>query len=192
MWSGRSEDENFRRDVTRAIATQSMEFREHNIEYGYTYTSPDAAIVQDSTLAPAPIDTIRTYQPSTAPGHPLPHAWLNADDGQRLSTLDLVAPGRFLLIAGEEGQAWCEAAGKVAARTGIDLDATSIGHLAGDYLDPRCGWLQRREISPDGAILVRPDRFIAWRSMGGSATPNADLEQALEKILSTASMEYGS
>jgi 2,4-dichlorophenol 6-monooxygenase len=192
VWSDRAEDEDFQRAVRRAIASQSMEFREHNVEYGYTYTSPNVAIVRDSTPAPTPIDAIRTYRPSTAPGHPLPHAWLDADDGQRLSTLDLVQPGRFLLLSGEEGQAWCEAARELAARTGINLDAASIGHLAGDYLDPRCGWLQRREISPAGAILVRPDRFIAWRSMDGSATPSADLERALKRILGKTSMECGS
>ena len=63
--------------------------------------TPPAAIVPDGSRAPEPIDPIRVYQPSTAPGHPLPHAWLDADDGRRLSTLDLVRPGRFLLIAGD-------------------------------------------------------------------------------------------
>jgi 2,4-dichlorophenol 6-monooxygenase len=29
-----------------------------------------------------------------------------------------VAPGRFLLIAGEDGQAWCEAARQLAAEAG--------------------------------------------------------------------------
>ena len=63
------------------------------------------------------------------------------------------------------------------------MDAVRVGHLKGDYLDPRCQWLQRREIEPDGAILVRPDRFIAWRSLGGSQAPEIEIEAALEAVL---------
>ena len=183
LWSGKPEDAAFRHRALRALASQSMEFREHNVEYGYTYTADAAAIVPDGSSAPEPIDPIRVYRPSTAPGHPLPHAWLDADDGERLSTLDLVAPGRFLLIAGEEGSTWCDAARKLAEAAGVPLDAVRIGHLDGDYLDPRCQWLQRREISAAGALLVRPDRFVAWRSAGPSETAESDLALALRKIL---------
>ncbi len=192
LWSDAPEDAEFRRRARRAIASQSMEFREHNVEYGYTYTDARAASVPDGRPAPEPIEPIRVYQPSTAPGHPLPHAWLDADDGRRLSTLDLVPPGVFLLIAGEEGSAWCDAARAVAEAMGVALDAVRIGHLDGDYLDPRCQWLQRREIAPDGALLVRPDRFVAWRSVGGSGTPDADLRGALEAILGRSASETAS
>ena len=48
----------------------------------------------------------------------------------------------------------------------------------------RCRWLRQREIRPDGAILVRPDRFVGWRSLGHSAAPAAELEAAFEAILS--------
>ena len=108
------------------------------------------------------------YQPSTRPGAPLPHAWVDDEDGNRRPVKDLVAPGRFLLIAGEDGHAWCEAARQFAAEADIPLDALRIGHLDGDLYDPRCTWLRHRQIASDGAILVRPDRFIAWRSPAGS------------------------
>ena len=53
----------------------------------------------------------------------------------------------------------------------LPLDAVRIGHIDGDLYDPRCMWLRRREIAPDGAVLVRPDRFVAWRSLSGSESP---------------------
>jgi hypothetical protein len=62
-------------------------------------------------------------------------------DGNRRPVKDLVTPGRFLLIAGEDGQAWCEAARQLAAEAGIPLDALRIGHLDGDLYGPRCTWL---------------------------------------------------
>lgn len=90
---------------------------------------------------------------------------------------------RFLLIAGEHGHAWCEAARQIAAETGIPLDALRVGHLDGDLYDPRCAWLRHRQIASDGAILVRPDRFIAWRHLTADNDPRAALAGALGQIL---------
>ncbi len=181
FWSGDPQDTAHRAAVLRAIREQSMEFGEHNVEYGYTYES--AAIVPDGTPPPAPVDDVRIYQPSTRPGAPLPHAWIDDEDGTRRAIKDLVGPGRFLLIAGEDGQAWCEAARDLAAHHDLPLDAVRIGHLDGDLFDPRCTWLRRREIGPEGAILVRPDRFIAWRSLGAAGDPHAALAGALGTAL---------
>jgi 2,4-dichlorophenol 6-monooxygenase len=178
------EDGPHRRRVLAAIATQSMEFREHAVEFGYEYASD--AVVPDGTRAPAPLDPIRVYVPGTRPGTPLPHAWLDDLDGRRVPIGQLVAPGRFLLIAGEEGQAWCEAAAGLAKQHGLPLDGVRIGHLDGDYRDPRCAWLRRREIGPSGAVLVRPDRFVAWRSLDGDADPATTLATALSQILGRA------
>jgi 2,4-dichlorophenol 6-monooxygenase len=178
-------DRPHRRAVLEAVALQSMEFREHAVEYGYAYAS--SAIVPDGTPRPDPVDEIRVYAPSTRPGAPLPHAWLEDPDGARCSTLDLVKPGRFLLIAGEGGADWCEAAREMAAEAGVPLDAVRIGHATGDYRDPRCAWLARREIGPRGAVLVRPDRFVAWRSCGESTDPHGALEAAFHQILAKES-----
>ena len=181
IWSGRPEDAEHREQVLRAIRMQSMEFSELNVELGYTYES--AAIVPDGSRAPEPVDEIRVYEPSTRPGAPLPHAWIDDANGERRPIKDLVQPGGFLLIAGEDGEAWCEAARELSARADVPLDAVRIGHLDGDLYDPRCTWLRRREIASDGALLVRPDRFVAWRSLSGSESPEGELTDALGRIL---------
>lgn len=178
------EDGPHRRAVLAAIATQSMEFREHAVEFGYDYAS--SAVVSDGTPAPEPLDPIRVYVPSTRPGTPLPHAELEDLDGRRVAIGRLVQPGRFLLIAGEEGQAWCDAAAELAAERGLPLDAVRIGHLDGDYRDPRCAWLRRREITARGAVLVRPDRFVGWRSLGAVPDAAASLGAAVAQILGRA------
>jgi 2,4-dichlorophenol 6-monooxygenase len=172
-----------RRAVLEAVASQSMEFREHAVEYGYTYAS--SAVVRDGTHPYDSVDDVRVYVPSTRPGAPLPHAWLEDPDGARCSTLDLVKPGRFLLIAGEAGADWCEAARAIGVD--VPLGAVRIGHATGDYRDPRCAWLARREIGPRGAVLVRPDRFVAWRSYGESPDPHGALEAAFRQILAKES-----
>jgi 2,4-dichlorophenol 6-monooxygenase len=185
IWSRLPGDATHRQAVKTAIAGQSMEFNEHNIEYGYTYNS--AAIIPDGTPEPESPDPIRIYQPAARPGHPLPHAWIETSDGIRLSTLDLIQPSRFLLIAGEDGDDWCSAAQKLAADTGLPLDGLRIGHADGDYLDPRSTWTRHRGHSPGGAVLVRPDRFIAWRSPDLTGDPASDLQAALLSILGRGS-----
>ena len=180
LWSGRPEDAEHRSEVLRRIRMQSMEFNELNVEFGYTYDS--AAIVPDDSPVPEPVDEIRVYEPSTRPGSPLPHAWIDDENGERRAIKDLVRPGRFLLIAGEEGEAWCDAASELAD-AGIPVDALRIGHIDGDLYDPRCMWASRRGIGRDGAVLVRPDRFVAWRNPGASQAPAEELANALSQIL---------
>jgi 2,4-dichlorophenol 6-monooxygenase len=181
MWSGRPEDAGHRASVLRAMRAQSMEFSELNVEYGYCYES--AAVVPEACAVPAPVDEVRVYQPSTRPGAPLPHAWIEDEDGNRRPIKDLVAPGRFLLIAGEDGLAWCDAAAKLAADAQVPMDAVQIGHLDGDLYDPRCTWLRHRQIASDGAVLVRPDRFIGWRHHAGTSDARAALAAALSQLL---------
>lgn len=180
LWSDDPADAGHRRAVVEAMAAQSQEFHEHDVEYGYAHVS--AAVVPDGSPAPAPLD-FRCFEPSTRPGSPLPHAWLERDDFSRCSTLDLVAVDRFVLIAGEDGAAWCDAAHAVAGELGIALDAFRVGHARGDLRDPRLRWERVRGIGPEGAVLVRPDRCVAFRSEGGAEDPAAELRTALGQIL---------
>jgi 2,4-dichlorophenol 6-monooxygenase len=174
-------DRPHRRAALAAIATQSMEFREHQIEFGQPYAS--SAVIDDGSAAAEALDDVRVYAPGTRPGAPLPHAEIEDADGRRLALLELVGPGRFLLVAGDRGQAWTEAAERIAKTWRIPLDAIRIGHLDGDLRDPRCTWLKHRQIGPEGAVLVRPDRFVGWRSRGPAADPTAELRGALSRIL---------
>ncbi len=180
IWSGDPADDEHRAAVMRAIRMQSMEFNELNVELGYAYES--SAVVPDEAPPVAPADEIRLYEPSTRPGSPLPHAWIDDADGVRRPIKDLVKPGRFLLIAGEEGGPWCRAAEELAS-TGVPVDAVRIGHIDGDLYDPRCMWLRSRGISPGGAILVRPDRFVAWRNPEATDAPLEELREALARVL---------
>jgi 2,4-dichlorophenol 6-monooxygenase len=48
--------------------------------------------VPDGSAPPDPLDDIRVYEPSTRPGAPLPHAWIDDEEADRCAIKDLVAP----------------------------------------------------------------------------------------------------
>jgi 2,4-dichlorophenol 6-monooxygenase len=181
LWSDLPADESYRDAVHAAIRSQTMEFRKLNVEYGYTYDS--AAVVPDGSAPTDEVDRVRVYAPSTRPGSPLPHTPLERTDGTGVSTLDLVRPGRFLVLTGESGALWAEAAAELATSSGFPVDVATIGHLRRDALDTRTRWAQVRGIGDDGVLLVRPDRFVAWRSRGPVADPLATLAGALSSVL---------
>jgi 2,4-dichlorophenol 6-monooxygenase len=181
IWSDKPEDAEHRRGALRAIRRLSMEANELNVEYGYRYRS--AAVIPDGSPEPEAIDDIRLYEPSTLPGSPLPHAWIDDESGNRRPLKDLVVPGRFLLIAGEDGQDWCVAAATLAAANDLPVDALRIGHIDGDLFDPRLAWAQFRGITAKGAVLVRPDRVVCWRSAAASEDAAATLADVLGTVL---------
>jgi 2,4-dichlorophenol 6-monooxygenase len=185
VWSDDPADDDFRATLHGAISSQSMEFREHNVEAGYRYSS--TAVIPDGTPEPESPDDIRIFQPSARPGSHLPHAWVEDHRGHRQAIQDLLGQGRFVLIAGESGSAWTEAASAAAEAIGLDLTAFTVGHAEGDYLDPRSTWVRDRGHGPEGAMLVRPDRIVAWRAQGAPATGDAmtALRNALGAVTST-------
>ncbi|SES16148.1 2,4-dichlorophenol 6-monooxygenase [Lentzea xinjiangensis] len=173
--SGLPEDREFRDSVRQAFAAQAGEFDALNLEYGYTYAS--AAVVPDDSPEPDNPDPVRVYRPGTRPGSPLPHAWLEDPLGARVALGSLVRPGRWLLIAGED-DGWTEAAREL----GLPLDVVRIGQTRGDYLDPRSAWTAVRGTSAGGAVLVRPDRVVAWRCADAVADPAAALRAAFDAV----------
>ncbi|HWD57972.1 MAG TPA: FAD-dependent monooxygenase, partial [Stellaceae bacterium] len=84
---------------------------EQGLIFGATYES--TAVVPDGSAPPAVDDAVTQYVPSATPGRRAPHVRLERD-GERISTIDLFGT-RFVLLAGPRGQAWCDAAQRLAA-----------------------------------------------------------------------------
>jgi 2,4-dichlorophenol 6-monooxygenase len=168
-----------RERATTAIGTQRYEFQAHDVEIGFTYEQ--GALIPDGS-GPAPrSDNGTVYTPTTQPGRRLPHAWVEVN-GEKASTHDLIGDGlTFLLITGPDGEPWIEAAAEASAAAGISVQPVAIGSTGTN--DPEGRWAEIRQIEPNGAILVRPDNHIAWRSMGASANAGAALTQALKSVL---------
>jgi putative polyketide hydroxylase len=45
------------------------------------------------------------------------------------------------------------------------------------------GLAEAHGLDPDGALLVRPDGFVAWRSPAAVADPAAELDRVLRAVL---------
>jgi len=115
------------------------------------------------------------------PGSRLPHYWLERD-GQRLSTLDLT--GNWLMLAGPDGQPCCEAARLAASDfSALPLDALRVGS---DLRDPTGNFPAAVGINSSGALLVRPDGFVAWRAESSASDPVSSVRAALSAALGWA------
>ena len=165
--------------LVRAMELKNYEFNAHGVDLGQFYTS--TAIVSDGAERPEPRDADLYYAMSTVPGAHLPHAWVG-DAMHRLAMMDLAPYSRWTLITGIAGEAWEAAAEKVAREFGLPLSAVVIGpgrKVTDLYYD----WAKLREVEEAGAVLVRPDKHIAWRSMGLPEDPEGALRAALGTIL---------
>ncbi len=94
--------------------------------------------------------------------------------------MDLIGP-HFLLLTGAGGEAWQRAV-QAAAPAWPPLVAHVIGTDT-EVSDPDGKWQLAYGIDADGAVLVRPDGYIAWRSRSGVSNPEASLRAAFDSLL---------
>ena len=152
--------------LVEAMELKNYEFNAHGVELGQFYES--TAIQGDGSSKPAPArDPELYYQASTVPGAHLPHAWVGSTSkhgtARKISTLDLAPYDTFTLITGIAGEPWAAAAAKVSESLNVPLKTVIIGpgrEITDIYYD----WARLREVAEDGVLLVRPDKFIGWRS----------------------------
>jgi 2-polyprenyl-6-methoxyphenol hydroxylase-like FAD-dependent oxidoreductase len=136
-----------------------------HIELGYLYGQPGSVHADPRTTR-------------GMPGSRAPHVWL-ARNGERVSTLDLT--GRFVLFAGPAGAEWVRVCAPVAQRLpGLAVDAYCVGR---DLAVAEGSFTDSFGLSDAGAVLVRPDGFVAWRSTGAAADPERALRTALQEAL---------
>ncbi len=170
--------------LVSAMELKNYEFNAHGVELGQFYTSD--AIVSDSSTRPTPTrDPELYYEASTVPGSRLPHAWLGNADHAKVSTLDLAPYTRFTLFTGIAGGAWVGAAQSVARDLGVALATVVVGP-GREYVDLYYDWARLREVEESGALLVRPDKHIAWRSAALPDDPVGALTSALSAVLGRA------
>ncbi|MFI9557264.1 FAD-dependent monooxygenase [Nonomuraea endophytica] len=163
-----------------------------------------------------------------APGGRAPHVWLGS-----VSTVDLWADGPVLLT-GPDGEAWTEAARRLAAHDNVPLRARLLSRTADSerygepisrppasdtaptpetmlarvtelaaeaasapetvpspvtgpapeaLADPEGRAAEVFGITGSGAVLIRPDGFVAWRAAEVAADPEAAIRDAWHRLI---------
>ncbi|MFD5107277.1 FAD-dependent oxidoreductase [Streptomyces cinereoruber] len=153
-----------------------------NVVLGYRY--PRGAVLGADEEAPVVPDGLRL---GGEPGTRSPHLWLERA-GERISSLDLYERSPVLLSTAGGTGAWHTAAARAAARLSVPLDSYRIGAGPDADLVPEAGadWAELHGVTEGGAVLVRPDGFVAWRSEGPVEDPETELRTVLATLLDLA------
>jgi putative polyketide hydroxylase len=145
-----------------------------DVIFGYRYN--EGALAAESargtgfSLAPG--------EPAGAPGTRAPHVAL-VRNGKQISSLDLYGR-RCVLVCGPAGRPWAEAMNQVSENRGLRADLYQLG---ADLVDPGARWESAHGVTTTGAILIRPDGFVAWRAKDQRADDTAGLVRALDETL---------
>ncbi|MFI9625854.1 FAD-dependent monooxygenase [Streptomyces sp. NPDC052042] len=170
-----------RERLYEALELKNTEFNAHGVELNQRYES--SAVIPDLAVGEEDWSRHRELylQATTRPGAKIPHAWLVGGDGRRISTLDVTGKGQMTLLTGIAGAAWKHAAEKLDLPF---LRTVVVGEPGA--IDPYGYWERVREIPEAGALLVRPDGYVAWRhnaEVWDTGEALALLDKALCKVL---------
>ena len=141
------------------------------IDMGYQYRC--ACVTTDGSPDADPPGA--DYMPTAAPGCRAPHLWIDTPRG-RVSTIDLFDRD-FVLLTAEPGAAWRAAVEPAMINGSIRVASHTIA-------EPE--WPQLYGVTPAGAVLVRPDGHVAWRSRTMPAPNEPVPDVAVRAALATA------
>ncbi|WP_020579829.1 FAD-dependent monooxygenase [Actinopolymorpha alba] len=144
-----------------------------SVAMGYQYRSAAITGAAEDTAPLRPQDL------AGQPGTRAPHLTITKQ-GREISTIDLY--GRtFVLLAGADAGPWVEAARGVAMKLDLPVEAYRFGVELTSADGPA-----RHGIGTDGALLVRPDGVVAWRSQHGTSDATAELTEVVRAVLHRA------
>lgn len=162
-----------RERVRAEVAHNAHDYSQLGVEAGYHYSA--GALVPDGTPVPGDDADPVTFHDTSRPGHHLPHAWLKTGTGAPVSSHDLIEPtGLTLLTSAAAAQQWREIVATVGGVMPIVVRAIA---------DDDSAWTAAREVGADGALLVRPDRKVAWRARSIPDDAEAVLSTAMGVVL---------
>ncbi|GCE07972.1 FAD-dependent monooxygenase [Dictyobacter aurantiacus] len=140
---------------------------------GYLYRS-GSIVLENEAIIP-----LFENAPSGRPGTRAPHIWLSSN-GETMSTLDLFGHGFVLLTPTSD--AWTAAVTNLSNKLSVPFAIHGIGDHQ-PYTDTEQQFQSSYGISSSGAVLVRPDGFIAWRAHSLPPNPLQALELVLRNIV---------
>lgn len=155
-----------RAGIAAAIPLQLEHFVSTGLQFGYLYDSP----LIDHDASTKPVEDVVDYVPTTCPGARLPHALVSVD-GKLVSPHDVLDPNMLTLFT-FDGSAWEPVvAGMRDVRPGMSLVV-----LDAPVGVDRNELISLYEVGETGAVLVRPDGHVAWRTNDSGSSLSDFLE----------------
>ena len=179
LLAGGARARRLRAQISAAIPGQLEHFVFQGLEFGYMCQGPltapgsDDAPHEQSGVAKS---DIVTYHPSTRPGARLPHAYV-LHEGRAVPVHDLLCRDGLTLLTSSALQ-W--SAVLRAQRHPAVLPIVVTGLAAADPHD-QGELLALFEVGRRGAVLVRPDGHVAWRTTNPAPEGSLDLNRFLEE-----------
>jgi hypothetical protein len=147
-----------RQRMAEAIPGQLEHFVASGLEFGYAYVSP---LIDTGVEGPCPDGDVSFYMPTTHPGARLPHTLVSDGVGEVRPLHDLIQDTGLTLFTADP-QAWAVSMPPSLADVPITVTV-----LTPPSPDTRAAMLDLLEIDGRGAVAVRPDGHVAWRSRTG-------------------------
>lgn len=159
-------------------AVHAKRLAKDGLVLGAAYQS--GAFVADDQQAGQRQESYGTYVPDAAPGCRAPHVEVAAGAGVR-SVLDEFGSDPVLLTA---VRPWAEAAAIASERTGVPVRVRVLPRSASrEDLEDVPSWLEAYGVGALGAVLVRPDGYVAWRAVDMPfASPDATVGACAEEL----------
>lgn len=158
-----------RRALAHAVRRQRGHFDRIGLDLGAAYDR--GALHSDDGAQPRREDEPGVYVPSTRAGSRFPHFWLDGEHS--VSSHSLVDPASFTLLVGPMGARWVD-----AMRSRGDTDDVIRVVRIEPAEHPEF------DIRPSGALLVRPDGYVAFRA----AELTTDYVTRIQAALDAASL----
>jgi putative polyketide hydroxylase len=146
---------------------------DENVVFGYVY--PSGALIADNE---SPIGFENPHRPSGHPGARAPNLFVQYE-GNKTFLYDLFN-GQWVLLAGPDGHRWRTAGTSIDGMGNLPLQSFQIG---AELADCSGRWSSAYGVSAGGAVLIRPDNFVAWRSKGTDDDPETALRAAITCLL---------
>ena len=156
-----------------------------SIELGSVYRSRAVIDPKNQTVPDdGACEVVDPRSPLTDVGSRGPHVEV-IQAGEKKSIHDLFTDS-YVLLAGPKGGAWRDAANALAQKESLPLDAYIVGQN-GDVTDTDQEFSKAYGLAPNGAVIVRPDGVVAWRSGNGPDDAASSVAHAIGLLLQHAS-----
>ncbi|MGK8436810.1 FAD-dependent monooxygenase [Ectopseudomonas hydrolytica] len=158
-----SKGEQLRIKFGKEIPGQVEHFLSTGLEYGYAYNA--GLIHPEGTPQPLIDKGVTDYRPTTWPGSRLPHVMV--DCGGKLTPIHSLIDKRLFTLVTADSDSWQHAISAHPKKVDLGINVVSLSALTPD---DRQAAIALYEVGEFGAVLVRPDHHIAWRTTDGAST----------------------